>query len=105
EVLGSYTTVATDACISCHAPHNAGSGARLLRGQDEQACISCHNGSTNVAMDQHTDVFAEYAKPKVGHPFPTSTNPHDSLENALLDNNRHATCADCHNGHASQPVQ
>lgn len=26
EVLGSYTTVGTDACISCHTPHNAGSG-------------------------------------------------------------------------------
>ena len=103
--LGSYTTVATDACISCHTPHNAGSGARLLRGQDEQACISCHNGSTNVAMAEYTNVFAEYQAPKVGHPVPTSTNPHDAAENTLLDNNRHATCADCHNGHGSQPVQ
>ena len=103
--LGSYTTVATDACISCHTPHNAGSGARLLRGQDEQACISCHNGSTNVAMAANTNVFAEYASPKVGHPFPTSTNPHDATENTLLDNNRHATCVDCHSSHGSQPVQ
>ena len=103
--IGSYTTVATDACISCHTPHNAGSGARLLRGQDEQACISCHNGSTNVAMAANTNVFAEYASPKVGHPFPTSTNPHDATENTLLDNNRHATCVDCHSGHGSQPVQ
>ena len=103
--LGSYTTVATDACITCHTPHNAGSGARLLRGQDEQACISCHNGSSNVAMAANTNVFAEYASPKVGHPFPTSTNPHDATENTLLDNNRHATCVDCHSGHGSQPVQ
>jgi predicted CXXCH cytochrome family protein len=103
--LGSYTTVASDACISCHTPHNAGSGARLLRGQDEQACISCHNGSTNVAMAEYTNVFTEYQAPKVGHPMPTSTNPHDAAENTLLDNNRHATCVDCHSGHGSQPVQ
>ena len=103
--LGSYTTVATDACISCHTPHNAGSSARLLRGQDEQDCISCHNGSTNVAMAAYTNVFAEYQTPKVGHPVPTSTNPHDAAEKTLLDNNRHATCVDCHDAHGSQTVQ
>ena len=103
--LGSYATVATDACISCHTPHNAGSGARLLRGQDEQACISCHNGSTNVPMAPYTNVFVEYGTPRVGHPFPDSSNPHDASESVLLNNNRHATCVDCHNGHGSQPVQ
>ena len=30
--LGSYSTVAADACLSCHAPHNAAGAARLLRG-------------------------------------------------------------------------
>jgi predicted CXXCH cytochrome family protein len=103
--LGSYTTVATDACISCHKPHNGAASARLLRGQDKQDCISCHNGSTNVAMAANTNVFAEYATPKVGHPFPSSTNAHDASENTLLNNNRHATCVDCHSAHASQPVQ
>ncbi len=103
--LGSYTTVATDACISCHKPHNGAASARLLRGQDEQDCISCHNGSTNVAMAANTNVFAEYATPKVGHPFPSSTNAHDASEKTLLNNNRHATCVDCHSAHASQPVQ
>ena len=67
---------------------------------------ACHNGSSNVRHgDQYTNVFAEYASPKVGHPFPTSTNPHDAAENTLLNNNRHATCVDCHSGHGSQPVQ
>ncbi len=103
--LGSYPTVASDACITCHTPHNAGSGARLLRGQDEQACISCHNGPTNVDMAPFTNVFVEYQSSRVGHPFPTSTNPHDAAEDTLLNNNRHATCVDCHNGHGSQPVQ
>ena len=104
--LGSYTTVATDACTSCHAPHNGGSTARLLRGQDEQACLTCHSGSSNVDMASNTNVFAEYGSGKVHHPYPTtSTNPHDAAENTMLNNNRHATCVDCHSGHGSQPVQ
>jgi predicted CXXCH cytochrome family protein len=102
--LGSYRTVAADACISCHAPHNANGASRLLRGQNEQACISCHNGSNVSPMPQYANVFAEYATPKVGHPFPTSTNPHDAAESTLLNNNRHATCVDCHSGHGSQAV-
>ncbi len=104
-LLGSYPTVAADACISCHAPHNASGPARLLRGQNEQDCISCHNGGTNVSpMPLYANVFLEYASPKVGHPFPASTNPHDAAENALLNNNRHATCVDCHSAHGSEPV-
>lgn len=104
-LLGSYPTVASDACISCHAPHNASGTARLLRGQNEQDCVACHNGGTNISpMPQYANVFAEYATPKVGHPFPSSTNQHDAAESMLLNNNRHATCVDCHSAHASQPV-
>lgn len=103
--LGSYSTVATDACITCHTPHNASGTARLLRGQNEQDCIACHNGGSNVSpMATYANVFAEYASPKVGHPLPTSVNPHDAAESALLNNNRHATCVDCHNTHGSEPV-
>ena len=101
--LGSYTTVAQDACISCHSPHNAQGPARLLRGPNEQDCIACHNGGTNITPVPPS-VFAEYAAPKVGHPFPTTTNPHDAAESAVLNNNRHATCVDCHNGHGSAQV-
>lgn len=104
-LLGSYTTVATDACISCHTPHNAGAGARLLRGQNEQDCLTCHNGGPNISpMASFANVAPEYAVSKVGHPFPTSTNPHDAAENTLLNNNRHATCVDCHSGHGSEQV-
>jgi predicted CXXCH cytochrome family protein len=103
--LGSYTTVGADACISCHTPHNAAGPARLLRGQNEQACIACHNGGSNVSpMAPYANVFAEYAAPKVGHPFPASSNAHDAAESTLLNNNRHATCVDCHSGHGSEPV-
>jgi predicted CXXCH cytochrome family protein len=103
--VGSYPTVASDACIACHAPHNAAGTARLLRGVNEQDCISCHNGGTNISpMPVYANVFAEYATPKIGHPFPTSNNPHDASEAALLNNNRHATCVDCHNAHGSEEV-
>jgi predicted CXXCH cytochrome family protein len=102
--LGSYTTVAADACTACHTPHDAGSTARLLRGQNEQACIGCHNGANVSPMPTWVNVFAEYATPKVGHPFPSSTNPHDAAETTLLNNNRHATCVDCHNAHGSEAV-
>lgn len=103
--VGSYATVAGDACDSCHAPHNASGSARLLRGQNELDCIACHNGGTNVSpMPAYANVFAEYATPKIGHPFPSSTSQHDATESVLLNNNRHATCVDCHNAHGSQQV-
>jgi predicted CXXCH cytochrome family protein len=102
--LGSYTTVAGDACISCHTPHNANGTSRLLRGQNEQDCIACHNGSNISPMAAYANVFSEYAAPKVGHPFPSSTNPHDAAENTLLNNNRHATCVDCHAAHGTEQV-
>ncbi len=103
--LGSYATVAGDACIGCHAPHNANSTARLLRGQNEQDCIACHNGGSNISpLAPYANVFSEYATPKIGHPFPSSTNPHNAAEHTLLNNNRHATCVDCHNAHGSQMV-
>ena len=104
-LLGSYTTVAAEGCIGCHTPHNSSGAARLLRGLNEQDCISCHNGGSNISpMATYANVFPEYASPKVGHPFPSSTNPHDAAENTLLNNNRHATCVDCHSSHGSQAV-
>jgi len=102
---GSYAALAGNACDSCHAPHNASGPARLLRGQNEQDCIACHNGGTNISpMPAYSNVFAEYAAPKVGHPFPASTSQHDATESVLLTNNRHATCTDCHNAHGAQQV-
>ena len=63
--LGSYGTVAANACLSCHEPHNAQGPMRLLREPNEQDCIACHNGSSNL-NPAHTNVYAEFAK--VGHP-------------------------------------
>lgn len=102
--LGPYPNVGSDSCTACHASHNAAGAAQLLRGQNEQDCISCHNGANVSPMAAYEDVFAEYATPKIGHPFPASANPHDAAEGTLLNNNRHATCVDCHNAHSDQTV-
>ena len=110
--LGSYPTVNKAACISCHSSHNSAGPLRLLRGQDQNDCIACHNGSNISPMPAYANVFPEYAK-ATGHPFPLGANTHDETESVaangnpavvLLNNNRHATCVDCHNAHGSQPV-
>jgi predicted CXXCH cytochrome family protein len=101
--LGSYHTVAQNACISCHAPHNGLGATRLLRGANEQDCLTCHNGSTAV-YPSISNVAAEYAAPKVGHPIPAPLFPHDAAEGVLLNQNRHSTCVDCHSPHASNVV-
>lgn len=97
--VGPYADVATNSCSSCHQVHNAPGAERLLRGANEQDCISCHSGGNNVAP-QLVNVYAEFNK--IGHPFSSTKNSHDPTEAAILNNNRHATCADCHNSHAAQ---
>ena len=108
--VGSYGTVALNACTSCHMEHNAGGPARLLRpatpatpGVDAttQACITCHAGGSNVAPVA-PNVYGEFAK--ISHPFPAGNNGHDEAEAVVLNNNRHATCVDCHSPHSSNPM-
>ncbi len=101
SVLGSYHTVGQNACSSCHEMHNAPGQARLLRGTNEQDCINCHNGGSNISPAA-PNVFSEYSK--IGHPLESTTNPHDPGEPAVLNQNRHATCVDCHNAHSSNQV-
>lgn len=99
--VGGYATVAQNGCNECHMPHNAFGPARLLRGQNEQDCIACHAGSNTTPAI--LNVFSEFAKTG-SHPLPTANNQHDRTEAPLLNNNRHATCVDCHNPHASMPT-
>ncbi len=109
--VGPYTTVAQNACSSCHVEHNANGPARLLRGATPalanmdsytQNCITCHNGNNNI-MPQLRNVYAEFSKSSY-HPFTSVNGSHDTAEAVLLNNNRHSTCADCHNPHGAQQV-
>jgi predicted CXXCH cytochrome family protein len=97
--VGGYSTIAQNGCNSCHMPHNASGPIRLLRGSNEQDCSTCHAG-TNLSP-AILNVYSEFAKAG-SHPAPAANNLHDRAETSLLNNNRHATCADCHNPHASQ---
>ncbi|HUB82799.1 MAG TPA: cytochrome c3 family protein [Bryobacteraceae bacterium] len=101
SLVGGYQTVAKNACNSCHQVHNAPGASRLLRGANEQDCINCHAGGSNISP-AIPNVYSEFNK--IGHPFPAGNNLHDAAEPALLNQNRHATCVDCHNPHASQQV-
>ena len=108
--LGPYGNTRENACLSCHAPHKAQGGASLLTGPVQplldmdavtQNCMSCHNGGTTLSPPI-PNVFAEFSK--TGHPFQTGTSKHNNREAAVLNNNRHATCVDCHEPHSSSPT-
>ena len=105
--LGPYGNTKQNGCLSCHAPHNAPGAASLLTGPTQsvagmdtttQNCMSCHNGGSTISP-AIPNVFAEFAK--IGHPFPTGHNQHAANESEVLNKNRHATCVDCHDPHAS----
>ena len=105
--VGPYSTVALNACSSCHMSHDAIAPARVLRpatppaaGMDTatQNCVTCHNGGTYLSPAS-PNIMAEFGK--TGHPLPAGNNGHDEAEPAVLLNNRHATCVDCHDTHNS----
>ena len=90
----AFSTVAENACLSCHRPHAAGHPQRLLAQAMEPAtCTVCHGGTVAAK-----NVEAEFSKP-FRHPIETSQWVHDPNENPALMQ-RHVACADCHNPHA-----
>ncbi len=101
--LGPYTSLRNNGCLSCHSTHN--SAKVLLRASDDQACLSCHNGGTNVAPAA-PNIYAEMAAPKISHAVAASSanNSHSAHEPDLLNHNRHANCVDCHNPHGTRQV-
>jgi hypothetical protein len=108
--LGGYATVAEFACGSCHVQHNA-SGPGLLAKSNvsvanvdttSEACVTCHSGSDNLATPT-LNIVADLQK-NDPHPFADTNNVHNLGEATVLDRNRHATCADCHNAHAATPT-
>jgi nitrate/TMAO reductase-like tetraheme cytochrome c subunit len=106
--VGPYSTVALNACGSCHQNHKSTSTARLLRlanpsvsnmDTTTQSCVTCHNGG-NLVSPLAPNIMSEYAK--ISHLLPSGNNGHDAAEPAVLINNRHATCVDCHSPHAAR---
>ncbi len=115
--IGLYTTIGANACTSCHTEHNANGPARLLRSAAPsmasidaatQDCVTCHSssstgtGTQNAVSPAAPNVYAEFLK--TSHLLPAGSNVHDAAEPVLLNNNRHATCVDCHSPHASQKM-
>ena len=108
-----YTTVATNACESCHKSHTAGWSERLLKAQEAMTCgtgnSQCHGGTTVASKN----VYAEFSGKFYRHPSydPVSAQTHDAAESPTssrsplpersITANRHAACSDCHNTHAS----
>ncbi len=89
-------TVAANACENCHAPHTAGTKARLLNFvNEEENCFSCHSGTVAAK-----NIAAEFNKQSV-HPIFATTGVHDPVENPINPPTRHVECADCHNSHAA----
>ncbi|MHC4154389.1 MAG: cytochrome c3 family protein [Planctomycetota bacterium] len=90
----TYSTVADNACQSCHRPHSAGGHQRLLHfPRSEDNCLSCHNGSvarTNLESD-----LSRFSR----HDVRKYDGIHD-LKEFPLSAPRHVECVDCHNPHA-----
>jgi predicted CXXCH cytochrome family protein len=101
--LGPYPTVAKNGCSSCHAQHNVQAQNSLLRAVDDQTCLICHNGSSNLSP-AISDVLDEMVAPKYGHAFSVGNTPHRANEAVLLNQNMHVTCVDCHNPHSANRV-
>jgi predicted CXXCH cytochrome family protein len=97
-----YSSVATNACASCHSGHNTpGASSRLLRSSQTNTCATCHGAAANLNPPL-PNVIAEVSSP-YSHPvgLPVSP-PHDPAESLPVSNSRHSECADCHNAHAAQ---
>ena len=110
---GPYISVGVNSCTSCHMEHNSLAPARLLRPASPvstatdtvtQDCMTCHGGGTYLSPAIPNIMGEVSGAAKVGHPMPSGNNFHDAAEAVVLNNNRHATCVDCHNAHASNQV-
>lgn len=88
-----FSSVAENACRSCHRPHAAGGHERLMIFErEEDNCLNCHNGQV-----AHTNIQSEIDKLSAHDPRRYSGR-HDPRE-PNAGTNPHAECADCHNPH------
>jgi predicted CXXCH cytochrome family protein len=87
----AYTTVADNACESCHLPHGAATGSKLLRAPQSQDCMPCHQGQV-ARYNIQSDLSKNY-----GHPVLTN-------DPVPAPGSRYARCVDCHNPHAARQL-
>lgn len=89
-----FSTVAENACQSCHRSHTAGGEQRLLMFEEEEDnCLSCHDGNVaNFNMLSEINKFSAHdPRDYLGRHDPTEAN---------YGTDAHVECADCHNPHA-----
>jgi predicted CXXCH cytochrome family protein len=104
-----YVGVKKNGCESCHRPHSARGGQRLVKFPEEATCYSCHDGSVTTL-----NVRGEFFAKTYRHPVEITPSVHDESENPLSSLHplpetgsgmpRHAECVDCHNPHMANPT-
>jgi predicted CXXCH cytochrome family protein len=91
-------SVAANACMNCHAPHNASSDTRLTTEPEEQTCFRCHNGTlarNNVQAEVNKFYRHPVDRSSIGQHEPS---PRENPLTAPF----HVECEDCHNPHAAR---
>lgn len=106
-----YVGVSANACESCHRPHTASFGQRLIKFTEENVCFQCHNGSVANASK---NIQEEFLTKTYRHPVLTTPSVHDPSEGPssamfpLPETSagalRHSECSDCHNPHAANAM-
>lgn len=91
-------TVAENACMNCHMPHNAATGQRLISDVEEQVCFRCHDGTfgkSNIKAESQNFFRHPVDEPAAGrHDTEASEDPYTMT--------LHVECEDCHNPHGTR---
>lgn len=92
------SNVRENACLNCHATHNAATPARLVADVEEKTCYRCHDGTmTSKNIRSESQKFFRHPVEQVSG---KSHNP--SLLETPMTMAFHVECEDCHNPHASR---
>jgi len=107
-------TPQVQSCLACHSSHKGASGKMLLKGTnpgtmlvegEEWTCLNCHNGNaaSKDVESQFNYLYKHDVKGTYGlHVASRESAGEPARESAAnLGTNRHAECADCHNGHGA----
>ncbi len=90
--------VRENACMNCHATHNAATPARLVADVEEKTCYRCHDGTVsrkNIRADKQK--FFRHPVEQTSGANHNAYKREDPLSMVM-----HVECEDCHNPHASR---